>query len=99
MGNLLMLLKHLKKADREVRQGIWLRGQNRGTEIKDKTVGIIGFGNMGSTFAKKLSGFECKILAYDKYKSGFGNDYVTECSLERIFESADIVSLHVPLTP
>jgi D-3-phosphoglycerate dehydrogenase len=98
LGMLLMLLNHLKKADAEVRKGVWLRAENRGTELSEKTVGIIGFGNMGSTFAKKLSGFGCKILAYDKYKTGFGNDSVTEASLTDLFEQCDIVSLHVPLT-
>ena len=98
MGMLLMLLNHLKKADHEVRNGIWLRAENRGVEIKGKTVGIIGFGNMGSAFARKLSGFECNILAYDKYKTGFGNDYVTEASLQDLFDNCDIVSLHLPLT-
>lgn len=98
LGMLLMLMNHLKKADNEVRNGIWLRAENRGFELKEKTVGIIGFGNMGSTFAKKLFGFECKILAYDKYKTGFGNDYVTEATLVDLYENCDIVSLHLPLT-
>ena len=97
---LLMLFTKLKKADAEVRKGIWLRAENRGYEIKDKTIGIIGYGNMGSSFAKKLSGFECKILAYDKYISGFGNTdtYVTEANLDQIFDECDVLSLHVPLT-
>lgn len=98
LGMLLMLLNNLKKADAEVRQGIWLRAENRGVEIKDKTVGIIGFGNMGAAFAKKLSGFDCKILAYDKYKKNFGNNYVSEVSLQQVFEQSDIVSIHLPLT-
>jgi len=98
IGMLLMLLNHLKKADAEVRQGIWLRAENRGFELKEKTVGIIGYGNMGSAFAKKLSGFECNILAYDKYKTGFGNDHVREATLSELFEHCDILSLHVPLT-
>lgn len=98
LGMLLMLLNNLKKADAEVRQGIWLRAENRGYEIKGKTIGIIGFGNMGSSFAKKMSGFECTILAYDKYKSGFSNNYARESTLQEIFEAADIISLHVPLT-
>lgn len=97
-GMLLMLLNNLKKADNEVRQGIWLRAENRGFEIKDKTVGIIGYGNTGAAFAKKLSGFECKILAYDKYKTGFGNTYVSEASLQEVTDSADILSIHLPLT-
>lgn len=98
MGMLLMLLNNLKKADAEVRKGIWLRAENRGIEIAGKTVGIIGYGNMGSAFAKKLSGFDCHVLAYDKYKQGFGTDSVTECSMEKIYSEADIVSIHLPLT-
>ncbi|MDX2172957.1 MAG: NAD(P)-dependent oxidoreductase [Bacteroidota bacterium] len=98
LGMLLMLLNNLKKADAEVREGIWLRAENRGYEITGKTIGIIGFGHMGSNFAQKLSGFNCKILAYDKYKTHFGNEFVKESSLEEIFENADIVSLHIPLT-
>lgn len=98
IGMLLMLLNHLKKADAEVRNGIWLRAENRGYEIKDKTVGIIGFGNMGSAFAKKLSGFECRILAYDKYKTGFGNESVTEASMQELRDNCDILSIHLPLT-
>ncbi len=98
LGMLLMLLNNLKKADKEVRQGIWLRAENRGYEIKGKTVGIIGYGNMGSAFAKKLSGFDCKILAYDKYRKGFGNSYVKESSMAEVFDECDILSLHLPLT-
>lgn len=99
LGMLLMLMNNLRRADAEVRQGIWRRAENRGTEIAGKTVGIIGYGNMGSAFARKLGGFECAVLSYDKYKKGFGNDKVSECSMEDIFSRADIVSLHVPLTP
>ncbi|MDI1355925.1 MAG: NAD(P)-dependent oxidoreductase [bacterium] len=98
MGMLLMLLNHLKKADAEVRHGIWLRAENRGTELAGKTVGIIGYGNMGSAFAKKLSGFDCKVLAYDKYKKGFSTREVKECRMEVLFEEADILSIHLPLT-
>jgi D-3-phosphoglycerate dehydrogenase len=98
LGMLLMLMNHLKKADLEVRKNVWIRAGNRGNEIAGKTVGIIGYGNMGSSFAKKLAGFDCKILAYDKYKKDFSNGLVTECSMEQIFEECDIVSLHLPLT-
>lgn len=98
MGMLLMLLNNLKRADAEVRQGIWKRAENRGIEICGKTVGIIGYGNMGSAFAQRLRGFSCKVLAYDKYKSGFGNEDVKESTLDGIMEQADILSLHVPLT-
>jgi D-3-phosphoglycerate dehydrogenase / 2-oxoglutarate reductase len=98
LGMLLMLLNHLKRADHEVRNGIWRRAENRGTEISGKTVGLIGFGNMGSAFAQRLKGFDCKILAYDKYKKDFGNDQVTECGMDDLFEQCDILSLHVPET-
>jgi D-3-phosphoglycerate dehydrogenase len=96
IGMLLMLFNHLKRADAEVREGVWRRAANRGTEIKDKTVGIIGYGNMGSAFAEKLSGFGCRVLAHDKYKTGFGSALVTEASLQHIFSECDIVSLHLP---
>jgi D-3-phosphoglycerate dehydrogenase len=98
MGMLLMLLNKLKKADEEVRLGVWKRAENRGTEISGKTIGIIGFGYMGSSFAKKLSGFDCEILAYDKYKTGFSNEFVKEASIQQLFDECDIISLHVPLT-
>jgi D-3-phosphoglycerate dehydrogenase / 2-oxoglutarate reductase len=96
IGMLLMLFNHLKKADTEVRQGVWKREENRGIELSGKTVGIIGYGNTGSAFAKKLSGFDCEILAYDKYKKDFSNTYVKETDLVSIFEKADIISLHIP---
>jgi D-3-phosphoglycerate dehydrogenase len=95
---LLALFNKLNKTDREVREGKWIREGNRGTELHGKTVGIIGYGNMGSSFAKKLSGFECNVIAYDKYKNNFSDAYVTEVSLEKIFDDADVLSLHVPLT-
>ncbi len=98
LGMLLMLLNNLRKADREVRQGIWIRAGNRGTEIKGKTIGIIGYGNMGTAFARRLRGFDARVIAYDKYKTGFGDDFVEEADYETIFENTDILSLHVPLT-
>lgn len=98
MGMLLSLFNKLHKSDREVRQGIWDREGNRGRELAGKTVGIIGYGVMGTAVAERLAGFRCRILAHDKYKSGFGFGGVEECALERIFEEADIVSLHLPLT-
>jgi D-3-phosphoglycerate dehydrogenase / 2-oxoglutarate reductase len=97
LGMLLMLLNRLKIADSEVRNGIWKRAENRGTEIKNKTIGIIGYGHMGSAFAEKLKGFGCNVLAYDKYKKDFGNDFVKEVTLQSLFENADVVSLHLPL--
>ena len=98
VGMLLSLLCHLNTADDEVRRGLWQREANRGLELGSRTVGIIGFGNMGSSFAKKISGFGCNILAYDKYKYNYAPSYVTECSLTQLQQQADIVSLHVPLT-
>jgi D-3-phosphoglycerate dehydrogenase / 2-oxoglutarate reductase len=99
LGMLLMLLNHLKKADAEVRSGTWLRAENRGTEIGGKTVGIIGYGQMGSAFAQKLRGFGCTILAHDKYLEKFESDFVKQVSLEQLQAEADIISLHLPLTP
>lgn len=99
MGLLLSLSNKLVNSDREVRQQIWHREANRGIEIKGRTVGIIGYGNTGSTFARKLQGFECRVMAYDKYKKGFGAEGVEEVSLEDIFTHADILSIHIPLTP
>jgi D-3-phosphoglycerate dehydrogenase len=98
LGMLLMLLNNLKRADSEVRKGIWKRAENRGFEIKGKTVAVIGYGNMGSEFAKRLQGFGCTILAHDTGKKNFGNEFVIESSLERIYDEADIISIHLPLT-
>ncbi len=98
IGMLLMLFDKLNKADREVRESKWIREANRGVELQGKTVGIIGYGNMGSAFARKLQGFEVSILAYDKYKKGYGNKEIRESALEEIFANTDILSLHIPLT-
>jgi D-3-phosphoglycerate dehydrogenase len=98
IGMLLMLLNHLKKADEEVRKGLWIRADNRGTEIMGKTVGLIGYGNTGKALASKLSGFGCKILAYDKYLRTYSDRFVEESSMETIYKECDIVSLHLPLT-
>lgn len=98
IGMLLALFNHIPLADREVRNQIWKREKNRGEELAGKTVGIFGFGNMGEAFAKKLRGFEVKILAYDKYKTGYGQGIAEEVSFERLQEEADILSVHVPLT-
>jgi len=98
LGMLLMLFNNLKKADSEVREGLWRREENRGHELMGKTVGIIGYGYMGEAFAQRLSGFGVKLMAYDKYKSDFGNDMVDEVSLEELKMESDVISLHVPLT-
>jgi len=96
LAMLLSLLNKLNSASNEVKNGIWNREANRGLELDGKTVGILGFGNNGSSFVQKLRGFEVEILAYDKYKSDFGNDFLKESSLEEIFQKADIVSFHIP---
>jgi D-3-phosphoglycerate dehydrogenase len=96
LGMILALFNQLKRGDSEVRKGIWDREGNRGIELDGKTVGIIGFGNNGSAFAKKLSGFDVHILAYDKYLSNYGNSHVKEASLEEIAEQADVLSFHIP---
>lgn len=83
----------------EIKEGLWQRDVNRGTELKEKIVGIIGFGNTGSAFAKLLTSFNTTILAYDKYKTGFSHHNIYETSLTQIFERADVISLHIPLTP
>jgi D-3-phosphoglycerate dehydrogenase len=98
VGMLLALMNNVCRADREVRDGIWIREGNRGYELQGKTVGIIGYGNMGSAFAQRLRGFDVRVLAYDKFKKNYGTDFVKESSLEEIFENADVLSLHVPLT-
>ena len=98
VGMLLMLMHHLRRADQEVRQGIWRREENRGDELKGKTVGIIGYGNMGNAFAKRLQGFDVKVICYDilPYK---GNQFAEQVSLNEFFEQAEVVSLHTPQTP
>jgi len=98
IGMLLNLFNNISKANAEVREGIWLREENRGIELCTKTVGIIGYGNMGAAFAQRLQGFGVKVLAYDKYKTGFGNAFVKESTLQEIYEQADVLSLHTPLT-
>ncbi|MDX1444713.1 2-hydroxyacid dehydrogenase [Lishizhenia sp.] len=96
LGMLLSLFNHLKKGDLEIRKGIWDREGNRGIELDGKTVGIIGYGNNGAAFAKKLRGFDVEVLAYDKYKTGFGDAFVKESSMEEIQAKADVLSLHIP---
>ncbi|MBI5220039.1 MAG: hydroxyacid dehydrogenase [Bacteroidia bacterium] len=98
LGMLLALMNNICRADREVRNGLWNRESNCGVEIKGKTVGIIGYGNMGGAFARKLKGFEASVIAYDKYKFRYSDDFVTESTLDDLFRRSDILSLHVPLT-
>jgi D-3-phosphoglycerate dehydrogenase len=98
IGMLLSLLNNLNVADDEVRHGIWNREGNRGYELKGTTVAIIGYGNTGQMLARKLSGFEVKVIAYDKYKIGFSDAFAQEVSMEQVVKEADILSFHIPLT-
>lgn len=98
LGLLLALFNKICIADSQVRKGLWLREDNRGLEIKGKIVGILGYGNMGQSFAKRLSGFDCKVIAYDKYKTNYSDAFAQEVSLEEIFSQSDILSFHTPLT-
>lgn len=93
---LLSMMRHMPRIDQEVRRGVWQREQNRGTELYGKTVGIIGYGHTGSAFARVLAGFRVKVLAYDKYRSGFSDDHIEEATLDEIFKYADVISLHLP---
>ncbi|HEX6889811.1 MAG TPA: NAD(P)-dependent oxidoreductase [Chryseolinea sp.] len=98
IGALLSLMRKLPNADAEVRNYTWNREGSRGEELMSKTVAIIGYGNMGKAFAKRLSGFECNVLAYDKYKTGFSDSFCAEAQMDRVYEETDILSLHIPLT-
>ncbi|MGV3631091.1 MAG: NAD(P)-dependent oxidoreductase [Bacteroidota bacterium] len=96
LGMLLSLLNKIHTANRDVKAGKWEREANRGSELDGKTIGLIGYGNNGSAFAKKLRGFDLTVLAYDKYKSGFSAGQVKEAGLQEIFDQSDIVSFHIP---
>ncbi|WP_113637244.1 2-hydroxyacid dehydrogenase [Nubsella zeaxanthinifaciens] len=98
VGLLLALMNNFRKADLEIRNGVWDREGNRGYELKGKTVGIIGYGFMGRSFARKLAGFGVNIIAYDKYKTGFSDEFAREVSMEEIVKQSDVLSLHIPLT-
>lgn len=98
VGLLLSLMNNFRNADAEIRNGIWDREGNRGYELKGKTVGIIGYGFMGQKMAQKLKGFEVNVIAYDKYKTGFTDEFAREVSMEEIVKHSDVLSLHVPLT-
>lgn len=98
LGMLLSLFNKLNKANREVKTGHWLREDNRGIELDGKTVGIIGYGNMGKAFAKKLAGFEVTVLCHDLLPD-VGDRYATQVSLKSLMEQSDVLSLHTPQTP
>lgn len=97
-GLLLSLMNNFRMADQQIRNGKWDREGNRGYELKGKTVGIIGYGFMGRSFAKKLKGFDVNVIAYDKYKTGFSDEFAKEVSMEEIVRQSDVLSLHIPLT-
>ena len=99
IGMILSLINKINTSNIEVRDGIWLREANRGIELKGKVFAIIGYGYMGEALAKRLKGFDVKVVAYDKYKTNFSSKYVEEVSMDFIYKNADFVSLHTPLTP
>ena len=98
MGMLLMWQHKIREANAEVINGKWLRKENTGSELSGKTIGIIGYGHTGESFAKRCAAMEMRVLAYDKYKKKFGSKKIIESSLQKIFMEADVISFHLPLT-
>ncbi len=97
LAMILAMFNHLKKADNEIRSGQWLREENRGEELEGKTVGIIGYGNMGKAFAKKLKGFDTEVIFYD-IKNNIGDENAKQVSLDELFVKTDVLSIHTPQT-
>jgi D-3-phosphoglycerate dehydrogenase len=98
IGMLLNLMRNISKSNAEIKNGIWLREENRGIEIGGKTIGIIGYGNTGKALAKKLSSFGVQVIAYDKYLTNYSDQFAQGVSLNELQNRADIISIHVPLT-
>lgn len=98
VGMLFSLFHNINKASYQVKKFEWKREENRGEELEGKIVGMIGYGNVGQSLAKKLKAFSCTVLAYDKYKINFSDEYVKEVGMDEIFNSSDILTLHIPLT-
>lgn len=95
VGMLLMLLNHLGRADKQIRDGGWIRRGNVGTELGSLTVGLIGYGNMGQMTARRLVGFGCRVITHDKYRQNYGDEFAEEVSLEELQREAEVVSLHI----
>ena len=98
IGMLLSLMNKLNRADKLVREGKWIREGNRGYELEGKTIGLIGYGNMGKSFAKKLRGFDVEVLCYDILPD-VGDENARQVSLQELQQKSDVLSLHIPWTP
>ena len=98
LGMLLSLMNKLNRADKLVRDGHWIREGNRGFELEGKTIGLIGYGNMGKSFAKKLSGFDVSVLCYDILEN-VGDENAQQVTLHELQKESDVLSLHIPWTP
>lgn len=98
IGMLLSLMNNMNRANLQIQNSLWLREANRGYELKGRTVALIGYGHNGQAMAKKLSGFDVNVIAYDKYKTGFSDAYAREVSMEEVVKQADVLSFHIPLT-